>query len=183
MRALLPSRRIVNMLGAIAYSLLILAYAVVAGITLMWLLNNGHLSLTTAPLDPALPAEVVQEETGDSTVSVLLEVVAYAITGLMLLTVLFVLVSLPYWLGKSGSYLLKRAIRLCKWSVTPMSLFVAKIIACGVVMIPVSMFIMQDISNLFSLIAIIVIVGFALTVFMLQHYLAKMTNIEAKHIW
>lgn len=170
------------MLGAIAYSLLLVAYAIVAAITLLWLVNNGQIE-TVPSSEVAAPTEVAISGTGGSVASIILEIAAYVVTGLMLLTVLFVIVSLPYWLGKSGSFLLKRAIRLFQWSVTPLTLFVGKVIACGVVMLPVSVFIMQDISNLFSLLSIIVLVSFALFIFMLQHYLAKMTNIEAKQIW
>lgn len=170
------------MLGAIAYSLLLVAYAIVAGVTILWLISSGRIDIVTSPV-PTLPYEAVAPAAEGSVGSILLEMLAYIITALMLLTVTFVVVSLPYWLGKSGSFLLKRTIRLFQWSVTPLTLLVGKIIACGVVMVPVSMFIMQDISNFLSLISIIVLVTLALFIFMLQHYLAKMTKIEAKQIW
>lgn len=181
-RDLLPSRRIVNLFGAVAYSLLLLVYTAVAMITIRWLLTGGQ-SVMVLVEDPNA---IVQEElpTPDrTTAGVIGEIVAYIIMSFMGLTVLFVAITLPYWLGRMGSYVLKRLIRWCKWRVTSLSLLIGKIIACSGIVAPLLLFIAQDITSLFSLLTVASIAGVALVLFCLQHYLAKMMSLQSADIW
>ncbi len=180
---MLPSRRIANMFGAIAYSVLLTSYAMVAGIVLIWLLNGGVISSTqvaqnSSPADDALIAE-----SSGSIAAIIVEIFAYIITAFVALTVLFVAITLPYWLGKSGSYLLKRGIWLCQWSVTALTLLIGKIIAVGLAGVPLMLIVMQDISTITVLISVSIMLGASLVLFLLQHYLAKMTGLEAEEIW
>jgi hypothetical protein len=101
----------------------------------------------------------------------------------MAVTVLFVTISLPYWLGKIGSRLLKRAIRFFQWPVTPMSLLVAKFISSGLATVPILVYGTQDIGNIMLMISLLIFVILAFGAFLLQHYFAKMSNLEAKEIW
>ena len=183
-RALLPSQRIVNMFGAIGYSLLLISYALVASIMLFWLINNGSLVVGGSPSPaPVMVPEFTDTGSETSIGSILLGILAYTIIGIMVVTVVFVAVSLPFWLGKGGSYLMRRAIQLCRWSVTASSLLIGKLIACGVVIVPILMFIIQDMSTFLMLISVGLLVGFAVVLFLLQHYLVKMNNLEVKEIW
>lgn len=182
-QSLLPSRRIVNMFGAVGYSLLIVTYAIVAAMVFYWLISNGHLTpqevpvySTAAPTTPT-PTEVTP------VAGIVFEILAYVITAFMTLTVLFVVVTLPYWLGRSGSYLLRRAILLCGLAVTRVSLFIGKIISCAVVVLPIAVLVAQDISQISALIIISMMTCLALAVFMLQHYLAKMNQLSPEDVW
>jgi len=42
-RGIKPIRRLINMFGALAYSLLIFTYAVIVGVGLLWLARSGLL--------------------------------------------------------------------------------------------------------------------------------------------
>lgn len=178
-----PSNPIVNVFGAIGYSLLVVVYVVMVGVGVLWLVHNGSLEVI------GVPAESVQSPVTDGAireepdVSLFSTILAYIITAFMAVTVLFVMVTLPYWLGKSGSRVLKRIIRFCQWPVTPSSLLGAKIIACGVAMVPVAIYTIHDMSTLAILWAVIAVIGVSLITFLLQHYLAKMNELEAKEIW
>lgn len=183
MRAILPSRRIVNMFGAIGYSLLLASYAIVAGVVMLWLVNSGHLGAIEAPPESVMPPAAELPEAADSVGEIIFEIIAYVITAIIALTVLFVVVTLPYWLGKSGSYLLKRAIRLCQWPVTGLSLFIGKAIACGLVAVPIMMLIIQDAYAAVLLASVSILIGMSLVIFVVQHYLARATQLEAKEIW
>ena len=184
-RSLLTSRRIVNMFGAIGYSVLIVAYAVVVGTILMWLVRSGYGEavgvLPPATVDPS--TNVATELPDPAGASLGVSIVGYAIAAIMLVTVVFVTITLPYWLGKSGSYLLKRAIRLFSISVTPMTLLLAKLLASGVVWLPVLLIAAEDIGNLLTLLFVAGLMALTVVLFLLQHYLARMTHLEAKNIW
>lgn len=180
-RELLPARRIVNLFGAIAYSALLLVYTVVAAMTLQWLITDGHLSVTTE--ETVVVQDETTEEQSRTTMGLIGEIFAYIVTSVMTLTVLFVAITLPYWLGRVGSYVMKRVIRWCKWPVTPLSLLCGKAIACAGIVAPLLLFIAQDIASLFSLLVIIVLAGLSFLLFLIQHYLAKMTSLPAAEIW
>lgn len=176
-----PSRRIVNVFGAIGYSVLITVYTVVVGVGLMWLIEGGHMSsLGINPPDANTSESVVESSQAPSGIMMM---IAYLITAFMALTVMFVMVTLPYWLGRSGSFLLKRAIRFCQWSVTPRTLLLGKMLACAVAASPVLIMIAQDINQIIVAFVILAAIAVSAVVFLLQHHLAKANNLQAKEIW
>lgn len=179
-----PSRRIINILGVVGYSLLIPTYAIVAGLSLIWLTEMGSLSII------GVAPDMLQSSSSEATAatdqpnpSLLVTIVTYAITAFMTVTVLFVMITLPYWLGKSGSYIIKRTIRFCQWPVTPTSLFLAKTIACAIAVVPALIMSAQNIDNLVVSATALIVLGSAFMSFLLQHYLAKISRLDAKDIW
>lgn len=182
MRSLLPSHRIVNMFGAIGYSLLIFTYAIVAGTILLWLIHSGNgEALGLIPETPDQPIDLGSGDPADA--NILISIFAYAVTIIMALVVVFITITLPYWLGRSGSYIVKRAIRLFKISVTPTSLLLAKVIANGISVVPILLLVAEDIGNILTLIIVSGLIVCTLVLFLLQHYLAKMNHLEAREIW
>ena len=181
---MLPSRRIVNMFGAVGYSLLIATYAIVASMVFYWLISSGHLTPNVLQVESGVVSDELAGGHGsESATSLVFELMAYIVAGFMALTVVFVVVTLPYWLGRSGSYLIRRAIRLCGLAVSRLSLLFGKIISCAMVVLPVAVLVAQDISQLGALVLVSAMTGLAFSVFMFQHYLAKMNDLSPEEVW
>lgn len=185
-RKRLPMRRIANIFGAVGYSLLLFTYAVIVGVGLLWLVKTGSLvpigitpDITQpSPVDPAAVMTEVQAP------PLAMQIVQALFLAVMSTIVLFVVVSLPYWLGRCGSHILKRCIRLCQVPVTLMSLLIGKVIACGMATVPVLIVGIYDFRQLPIVIVLLTLVTVAMIIFLLQHYLAQMSEVtEAKDIW
>lgn len=174
-----PSRRIVNAIGAVGYSLLVSVYILMIGIGLIWLLNGGYLDeLGIVAVEPS-----VEEASPKAAAGPISFMISIVVTILISLMTIFVAATLPYWLGRIGSRVLKRSIRLCQWSVTPRSLLFGKIIACGLASVPVAILVIYNIDNIVILLVISIALGLAALIFLIQHYLAHSTGLEAKEIW
>ena len=183
-RNLLSSQRITNMFGAVGYSLLIINCAIVAGAILLWLINSDYGN--AMGLQPEVPVGV-DEPVGDTTpsgaLSVVVDIIAYTIAIVMGLAVIFVSITLPYWLGRVGSYCIKRIANLFIQVLTPAMLLLVKVIANGLIAVPILVIVATDIKNIPVLLFVSGLVLVALVMFLLQHYLAKMNNLETKEIW
>lgn len=116
--------------------------------------------------------------------SFIVQIIQILFLAIMSTIVLFVFVSLPYWLGRCGSYILKRCIRLCQAPVTLMNLLIGKVIACGLATVPVLIAGVCDVRQLPIVITLLTLITVALLIFLMQHYLARMSEVtEAKDIW
>ena len=181
-RGFLPMRRIVNIFGAIGYSLLIFVYAITLGVVMMWLVNGGHLEfIGVSPAD----AQVIYVTSSEAAQpSFAWQVFAYVLTVVMAMIVLFVMVTLPYWLGRSSSRILKRAIRYCQQPVTLASLLAGKVLACGIGAVPIIIGGLYLKASISIVIVLLGVVSLALFVFLIQHYLARMSEVvAAKDVW
>lgn len=182
-RGFLPMRRIVNIFGAVGYSLLISSGTIALGVLLMWLVYGGQLEIIGVPREAATATQTGPVE-NLSEPSFIIQVITYFFTIVTALGVLFMLVTLPHWLGRFGSQIIKRAIRYCQHPVTLTSLLFAKILACGLVVSVLTL--VGLFTNLeFAVILVLMSVTlFALIVFLIQHYLAKMSEVVvAKDVW
>ena len=183
-RNLLSSQRIMNMFGAVGYSLLIINCAIVAGAVLLWLINSDYGNVMG--LLPEAPAETyapVGDTAPSGALSVVLDIIAYTIAIVMGLAVIFVSITLPYWLGRVGSYCIKRIANLFIEVLTPAMLLLVKVIANGLIAVPILVIVAADIKNIPVLLFVSGLVLVTLVMFLLQHYLAKMNNLETKDIW
>ena len=183
-RNLLSSQRITNMFGAVGYSLLIINCAIVAGAILLWLINSDYGN--AMGLQPEVPVgadEPVGDTAPSGALSVVVDIIAYTIAIVMGLAVIFVSITLPYWLGRVGSYCIKRIANLFIQVLTPAMLLLVKVIANGLIAVPVLVIVATDIKNIPVLLFVSGLVLVALVMFLLQHYLAKMNNLETKEIW
>ena len=183
-RNLLSSQRITNMFGAVGYSLLIINCAIVAGAILLWLINSDYGN--AMGLQPEVPVgadEPVGDTTPSGALSVVVDIIAYTIAIVMGLAVIFVSITLPYWLGRVGSYCIKRIANLFIQVLTPAMLLLVKVIANGLIAVPILVIVATDIKNIPVLLFVSGLVLVALVMFLLQHYLAKMNNLETKEIW
>ena len=178
-------RRVVNTFGATGYSLLILGYAMVLGGVLMWLVGSGSLETLGVPADSlrvTTQPPIVQTDTSDPSLVALIPM--YVLSATIFLTVIFVTITLPYWLGKVGSYLLKRSIRWCQIPVTLKSLLIGKLLAVGIALVPVLIALMYTMVELPVSIFQVLVLGVTLCVFLIQHYLASTSEVvEAKDVW
>ena len=183
-RNLLSSQRITNMFGAVGYSLLIINCAIVAGAILLWLINSDYGN--AMGLQPEVPVETyapVGDTAPSGALSVVLDIIAYTIAIVMGLAVIFVSITLPYWLGRVGSYCIKRIANLFIQVLTPAMLLLVKVIANGLIAVPILVIVATDIKNIPVLLFVSGLVLVTLVMFLLQHYLAKMNNLETKDIW
>lgn len=174
------SKIVVNIFGAVGYTLILFIYILSSGVLLWWLANGGQL-IAFGITPESIEATGRIDSTPDPSLPV--AIVSYIAAGFMAVTSVFVLVSLPYWLGKFGSKILKRAIRLCQISVTPLSLLIAKMLFCGLALIPLLAYILYGQQNLVVVVTMLIFIALAAVVFILQHSLAKMSRFEAKDIW
>ena len=186
-RGIKPIRRLINMFGALAYSLLIFTYAVIVGAGLLWLARSGllmQLGVSPETVQPALAPPTTPSDTTPRAVPFLLQVVQLVLMSVMTVAVLGVVVMLPYWLGRCGSYLLKRSIRLCHSQVTLATLLFGKILACGIGTVPVLIMAMYDARQWPIAAVLLGVITVALVLFATQHYLAKSSEVvEAKDVW
>ena len=183
-RNLLSSQTITNMFGAVGYSLLIINCAIVVGAILLWLINSDYGN--AMGLQPEVPVgadEPVGDTTPSGALSVVVDIIAYTIAIVMGLAVMFVSITLPYWLGRVGSYCIKRIANLFIQVLTPAMLLLVKVIANGLIAVPILVIVATDIKNIPVLLFVSGLVLVALVMFLLQHYLAKMNNLETKDIW
>jgi len=184
-RSIKPVRRLINMFGALAYSLLIFTYAVIVGAGLLWLARSGLLMQLGVSPETVQPAPTTPSDTTPRAVPFPLQVVQLVLMSVMTVAVLGVVVMLPYWLGRCGSYLLKRSIRLCHSQVTLATLLFGKILACGIGTVPVLIMAMYDDARQWPIAAVLLgVITVALVLFATQHYLAKSSEVvEAKDVW
>ena len=183
-RGILNSQRITNMFGAVGYSLLIINCAIVAGAILLWLINSGYGNAMGLQPEVTVKAYGSVGDTAPSgSLSVVLDIIAYTIAIVMGLAVIFVSITLPYWLGRGGSYCIKRIANLFIQVLTPATLLLVKVIANGLIAVPILVIVAADIKNIPVLLFVSGLVLVTLVMFLLQHYLAKMNNLEAKDIW
>lgn len=181
-RGLLTSRRIVNMFGAIGYSVLVVTYVIVVVVMAIWLVRGGYSdSLDMTPAEGSL--EVAPLESEAENTPILVSIFAYTVTTIMFLTVVFVTITLPYWLGKSSSFFIKRGLGLLNIPITSTSILLSKLVANGLVILPMLLIVAEDIAGIFTLLFVAGLTGVALMLFLIQHYLAKMTRLEAQDIW
>lgn len=180
-----PTRRIANLFGAVGYTLLSIVYVVVVGGVVMWLVQHDTLSfIGVHPVKPIelVPTEVIPE--APKTAPILVQLIQLFFASVLLIAVIFVVVSLPYWLGRSSSRLLKRMIRLLKYPVTLRSLLFAKLIACGLATIPALILVIYDMKQLPLVITELAVVTIAAIIFLVQHHLAENSEVmEAKDTW
>lgn len=183
-RGTLNSQRITNMFGAVGYSLLIINCAIVVGAILLWLINSDYGNAIGLQPEVTVKAYAPVGDTAPSgALSVVLDIIAYTIAIVMGLAVIFVSITLPYWLGRVGSYCIKRIANLFIEVLTPAMLLLVKVIANGLIAVPILVIVATDIKNIPVLLFVSGLVLVALVMFLLQHYLAKMNNLETKDIW
>lgn len=185
-RGKVPIRRIVNFFGAAGYSLLILGYVLAAIATIFWLLRTTALMPpgVVSEAQPAIPIAEPLTAADIPTMPLALRIIQLLFAAVILATVLFVSVTLPYWLGRSGSFLLKRCIRLCHLPVTLPHLLIGKGIACGIGAVPVLLAGLYGLSRWSIILFTLGSLTLALFVFIIQHHLAARSEVvEAKDVW
>lgn len=167
-------RRVVNVFGAVGYSLLAALIMIVVARVLVQLVGAGtvpsavHGDRTSSPV-VTLPSPSLLELIGQS---MMLGAAAGAL--------LFLMAALPYWLGRGMSRMMKCAVRWCGYTLTLRSLLFGKLLACGVVMVAAIMTGGQ--------LALILSVGLmsvlVALIFLIQHYLAVSSEVvETKDVW
>ena len=180
-RGFVSMRRIVNIFGAIGYSLLIFSYTIIFGVLAMWIIQGGHLEIIgVSPVSDSSIQAVSRESTNPT---FFWQVLTYTLSICMALVTLFILVTLPYWLGRGGSRVLKRIIRYCQYPVTLNNLLMAKILAsslCAALAV-ICGFMKIDVVVILVLLSVTLL---ALLIFLIQHYLAKTSEVvEPKDVW
>lgn len=184
-RGVLSGGRIANIFGAAGYTMLAFALSLVAISVLYWAIRSGLLvgmGLTPESLvvekTPTSPAPEAQSLSFvEQTMSVLVSIIVMFSFG-------FMMVSLPFWIGKISSALLKKSILLVVGRVSLGTLFFAKVVACSVVMAAALVLRLIELNRLPFLILQSLSIVAAIGCFSVQHYLAKASEvIEVKEVW
>lgn len=177
----ISSRKIVNIFGAIGYSLIVVLYGIIIAVILAWLINGGHLVIIgMSPVD-ANNRPLDGQNLTDPSAAV--SVLSYVFTALMLLIVGFVMVTLPYWLGKICSSILRKAFGLLKIKISSARLLVVKCLVCLLAAIPLLLLMSENFSYFITSLAGLAVILLAVLLFMVQHGIAKMSQLDIKDIW
>ena len=109
----------VNVFGAIGYMLLVASWAFFLAIIIALLLD---------PSVRTLPTDIVQSQATPTPKGPSLAVIvaSYAITALAVMVSLFVLVTLPYFVGKWCARMIRRLMTMLKIAITTGQLFLMK---------------------------------------------------------
>ena len=179
-------RRVVNIFGAVGYTVLIFSYVVAICGVWVFLVKNGWLASVGMPPEmlsqAPRAADFPPTQATDS--SPIAGLVVTGITAFMAIVTIFIAITLPYWLGYISSQGIKRAIHWCNQTVTLGTLLLAKLIACGIGAVPIAIVVMYDTTNLALAISQMVLVGMTLLLFTTQHYLAKSSEVvNAYDVW
>ena len=182
-KLLVATRRIANSFGAVGYSLLAFIYAVILGGIILSLINGGQLSkIGIEPVGETMYSQELEADEPQKT-NIFAMIFAYIFAAISVISAVFIFVTFPYWLGRGGSYFLKRLIRLFQQQVTLLSLLIAKATACLVPVFFAATLVLFDISNLALSSIAVSLASMAGLVFLIQHYLAKSDGLEARDIW
>lgn len=182
-RGPLPIRRITNVFGAVAYTLLMYTYVLICIFAVIWLVRRGYLAAVGLRWQHATPPEVTAAApTEPQSFGVWLMSALLGIATVVVVSV--VMIVLTYWLGRAGSRTLKRAIRFCQRPVTLGTLLGGKVLACGLATVPVLLAGMLRMGNFLVVLVLLALISLSLVVFLLQHYLAHTSEVmEAKDVW
>lgn len=175
-------RRLINMFGAVGYTLLTFAIAIGLSFAVIKLASIGALSSIGLPASDEMSASTQPQPTTTDVPqpSITILVLRGMAAGVLIGVMLFVMAALPYWLGRGMSRLVKRSIRYCKCAVTLQSLLMAKVVIClgyigGIAMIGMPPML---------LVSLFGIIGLVMIIFLTQHYLASSSEVvEAKDVW
>ncbi|PID32941.1 hypothetical protein CR969_03415 [Candidatus Saccharibacteria bacterium] len=173
-------KTVINVFGGVGYTILIFSYVIIFAAAFYWLASSNGLAWLGFPAErltqttQATPINPKPEDSG---------LLTTILAGVMTLVVIFVLVALPYWVGKIGSYITKKTIRLFNQSVNLKTLLIAKTTACGISIIPGPMVNFAAVGVEVAIFQLI-LTSIAMLVFLTQHYLAKISSgVEAKDVW
>ena len=97
-RGINPVRRLINLFGALAYSLLIFTYAIIVGAGLLWLARSGllmQLGVSPEVVQPTPNPPATPSDTMPRAVPFMLQVVQLLLMSVMTVAVVGVVIMLP----------------------------------------------------------------------------------------
>lgn len=180
-------RRVANVFGALGYGFLVFSYSLSGAAAWLWVLQSGVLDWLGVSPDAALLSPTAPTPEGGlaaSFISPSMQAIAYVLTAVMVVAVIFMMAALPYWIGRGASMILKRVIRWLQQPVTLASLLGAKLLACLVGLSLAGFVGVYNINDASLLIVQIITLTAAAAAFLIQHYIATVSEIlAAKDIW
>lgn len=180
-------RRVANVFGALGYGFLVFSYSLSGAAAWLWLLQSGVLVWFGVPSDmsPSLPATSgpgVDIQPGFTSPPA--QAIAHVLTAATVVAVMFMMLALPYWIGRGASIIVKRTIRWLQQPVTLASLLSAKLLACLAGIGMASFTGAYGTNDASLLIVQIVTLTAAIVAFLIQHYIAAVSEIlAAKDVW
>jgi hypothetical protein len=170
---------VVNILGTVGYMLLVTVWAFFAAILLALLFDA---SAGMGQPEVTQPPESETSGTGPVMVAA-----SYVITGLVILVSVGIVVTLPYFIGKWGSRLLRGLMKLCRIDVTRRQLFFVKgivVTAPLVGLLLVNLVIMpENVTFAAMYVATVILAAVSLALFFVQLLLARRFNIPVDKVW
>lgn len=173
-----------NLFGAFGYTIWLMSLALTIVVYFVWLAWES-----SGTLSPLLQERPSTPTTGaPASVSLAAQIIGYSITVLVTTVAIFVAVTLPYWIGRWSSRLLKRGMALLRVPERSLSLLWAKItivtlVVCmsGAAAIWLFDSPLQDVALTALLAMSMALVS--LVLFALQHYMAKVGRIDSAVLW
>lgn len=168
-----------NSFGALGYVALFVTWALFVSIVLMALMDVSVIQLPTDNL--------VQPSEDQSNPSGMTITVAYLVTGLAVIASLFVVVALPYLIGRWGAKLNRMILAIAKVTLSHRTLFAGKLLMLSIPaigMYTASFFLPPENTEAFAVSVLgSVMTVVAVVVFGLQHVVARRLNVNIKKIW
>lgn len=180
MKKLFSAITTVNTFGAIGYMLLIAAWAFFAAV---------GVALLVDPSIRSLPSEVVQQSTVHTPTepSPAVIVASYALTGLVIVVSVFIIITLPYFIGKWGSRMVRCLMGVLKMSITRDRLFLVKSVLATLPLVGLMIihFTLHPESITFGAMYVATVGVSVLSIgsFLLQQLVARRLKTPAGHIW
>lgn len=177
MRARSKRIAIVNAFGALGYMCLLIAWVMVASIIFLMMVDS-NLIVTTLPMENQVAAPLPQ--------SMVLSIAEWLLTGLMVILTLAILIFLPYFVGKGGSRLLRKALSIFHITHTRTHILLAKAFASAVPPVcfaTLTFFGMQGAAVVPLYVAVFLSSCISLLFFAIQHSLATHFKIPVAKNW
>jgi hypothetical protein len=171
---------VVNVFGAIGYMLLVATWVFFVAIVIALALDP---SIRTFPTDitqhPNLPSPEKP--------SLAVIVAGYAITGLMIAISAFIVVTLPYLVGKWGARMIRQLMVALKIPITKSQLFFTKSIVAVLPLVGlmiINFTLAPDTVTFAAMyISTVVLSALSVTAFLIQLVIARRLNIPADQTW
>jgi vacuolar-type H+-ATPase subunit I/STV1 len=171
---------IINIIGGIGYLVLLFGYILFASVLAMAIIpeiTSGQLITPDGSSGGGSPAA--------GEYSLLATVITYIITGLALIVSAFILVVLPYWIGRTGSSLVSGIVKFIKSSPSLLNTYVVKMFISILPFILVTTaVIIVDTHYAFELLVAAAISSFvSVVIFSIQSTIAVIKNRNVNYIW
>ena len=180
MKKLSRADTIMNACGAIGYMLLLTTWALFAAILLALVFGASYQPGATEVTQTVSPSSASES-------SAVLVAASYILTVVLVLVSIGIVMTLPYFVGKWGSRILRWLMRMTRIDITRRQLFFVKSILASLPLLGlliVNFTLMPEEITLAAMYVATVSIGaVSITIFLLQLLLARRLNVPVEEVW